>query len=366
MRIRRWRRAVLAVGVIVVGWATRAHAGHVLFDVADRRVLEAVDADTVAAPGRIADLLLVAVLRERLATGDLALTDRVAVLPVAGDRGPRLSAHEPIEIGELLQLLLLSDSRTAAKTLAWAAGPSIGRCLARLQQVIGRLDLTHTSVADDWPFGAAAATATMSVRRGATTARELGRVALAVVGDVELRRRLALDGVPISNGGLIARATDPLIAVDPDRVGADGTAGAQVAVVERNGLELLVATTGPRAREELTATLERGFERYRRIEVVREGQPVGPLVHVHGGIIPTFNAVAAEGWSLTAPHAGAPALSFRLQLPAEIAAPVEVHQPLGELLVEQGGRLLAVVPLVAPQTIAPSGWLDTADRGALR
>lgn len=364
MGISKSRQATLAVAVLVVGWVTQARAGHVLFDVAERRVLEAVDADAGVAPGRTADLLLVAVLRERLATGDLTLADPVTILPVSGDRGPRLSPHEPVEIGELLQLLLLSDSRTAAKTLAWAAGPTIGRCLARLQQVVTRLELAHTTVPDDWPFGVASTTTT-SGRRGSTTARELGRLALAVVGDPELRRRLALDGVPISNGGLIARATDPLIAVDPDHLGSDGASSIRIAVMERNGLELLAVTTGPHAREELTATLERGFERYQRIEVVREGQPVGPMVHVRGGIIPTFNAVAAEGWSVTTSHAGS-ALAFRLQLPAEVAAPVEVHQPMGELVVEQAGHLLAVVPLVAPQAIAPSGWLDTARRDTER
>ncbi len=91
-------------------------------------------------------------LRARVAAGEISLADRVTVLPVAGDRGPRLATHEPVEIGDLLQLLLLSDSRTAAKTLAWAAGPSIGRCLTRMQQMISRLGLTHTTLADDWPF----------------------------------------------------------------------------------------------------------------------------------------------------------------------------------------------------------------------
>ena len=363
MRRSRWCEAVLAVVMLVLG-GTRAFAGHVLFDVTERRVLDAADADTVIAPGRTADLLLVAVLRERLATGEMSLTDRVTVLPADGDRGPRLSPHEPVEIGELLQLLLLSDSRTAAKTLAWAAGPSIGRCLTRLQQVVSRLELAHTSVADDWPFGIASTT-TASAKRGSTTARELGRLALVVVGDAELRRRLALDGVPISNGGLIARATDPLIVVDPERSSSERSAGVLIAFVERDGLELLAVTTGPHARDELTTTLARAFGRYRRVEVVREGQAVGPTVHVRGGIIPTFNAVAAEGWSLTTSRAAGSGVAFRLQLPSEIAAPVEVHQPLGELVVEQGGKLLAVVPLVAPQAIAPSGWLDTAHRDAL-
>jgi penicillin-binding protein len=124
-------------------------------------------------------------------------------------------------------------------------------------------------------------------------------------------------------------------------------------------------TTGPRADDELVSTLERGFHRYRRVELVHEGQAVGPTVRVRGGIIPTFKAVAAEPWALTTTFASPPGLAFRLQLPTEIEAPVEVHQPLGELVVEQNGRVLGVVPLVAPQAIAPSGWLDGAHRAKL-
>jgi D-alanyl-D-alanine carboxypeptidase len=365
MRNVRWWYAAVAAVAIVFGSARAAHAGHVLFDVADHQVLEAADADAVIAPGRVADLLLVAVLRERLASGELSLADRVTILPVAGDRGPHLAATEPIEIGDLLQLLLLSDSRTAAKTLAWAAGPSIGRCLTRMQQVISRLPLTRTTLPDDWPFAATGTPTTGSARRGSTTARELGRLALVVTSDPELRRRLSLDGVPISDGGVIARATAPLIATHVDSVApalSGSTTGARLALAERDNLGLLAVTTGPQAGTELSEILARGFQRYRRIELVREGQMIGPTVRVRGGIIPTFNAVAGEPWAITMPSVAPSGLSFRLQLPAEIEAPVEVHQPLGELVVEENGRVLAVVPLVAPQAIAPSGWLDTARR----
>ena len=116
MRNMRTRRAALALAAVVLSSTSPVAAGHVLFDVDDRQLLEASDADVAIAPARAADLLLVAMLREAIASGEVALTDRVAVLTVAGDRGPHLVTHEPVEIGELLQLLLLSDSRTAAKT----------------------------------------------------------------------------------------------------------------------------------------------------------------------------------------------------------------------------------------------------------
>jgi D-alanyl-D-alanine carboxypeptidase len=373
----RWRAALVAVA-IVSATAAPAGAGHILYDVADRQVLEASAADAVIAPGRAADLLLVAVLHERIAAGELSPVDRVTVLPVAGDRGPHLSPQEPVEIGELLQLLLLSDSRTAAKTLAWAAGPSIGRALVRMQELSERLGLTQTSLAEDWPFAAGmtakASPGAARVRRGTTTARELGRLALAVVSDPEIRRRLSLDGVPISNGGLIVRATAPLVSVTTDAPAAPNDDAAKasktppevrIALGERDNLMLLAVATGPDADQQLAIALARGFERYRRVELVREGQAVGPSVRVRGGIIPTVNAVAAEPWAMTTRQQGSAAIGFRLQLPSEIEAPVEVHQPLGELVVEQEGRVLAVVPLVAPQAIAPSGWLDTAQRSTL-
>jgi D-alanyl-D-alanine carboxypeptidase len=287
------------------------------------------------------------------------------VLPVAGDPGPRLAAHDPVEIGELLQLLLLTDSRTAAKTLAWAAGPSIGRTLTRMQQAAARLGLKHTAPADDWPFGTGVNASGTTGRRGATTVRELGRLTLALLSEAEIRRRIALDGVPISNGGLIVRATSPLIALQSDAATTPAVESAtspdvRIALAERDNLSLLAVVAAPRPDETLVATLDRGFHRYRRVEVVREGQAVGPTVHVRGGIIPSFNAVAAEPWALTTKESKASPLSFRLQLPKQIDAPVEVHQPLGELVVERDGRVLAVVPLVAPRAIAPSGWLDTA------
>jgi D-alanyl-D-alanine carboxypeptidase len=352
---------------MILGSVSPAAAGRIVFDVTERQVLEAVDADAAIAPARVADLLLVVALRERLAAGDLALTDRVAVLPVPGDRGPHLAAHE-LEIGELLQLLLLTDSRTAAKTLAWAVGPSIGRTLARMQQVGAKLALTHTEVAEDWPFGASAATPAATRRRGATTTRELGKLALVLVSDPELRRRLTLDGVPISNGGLIVRATTPLVALHEDGVAVPTplAGDVRIAFAERDNLTLLAVATGPHADEEVATALERGFERYQRVELVREGQQVGPTVRVRGGIIPSFTAIAAEPWALTTRQGAPNGLAFRLQLPSQVDAPVEVHQPLGELVVEREGKVVAVVPLVAPQAIAPSGWLDTARRSDAR
>ncbi len=363
------RRATLLLVVTVLGIASPAVAGHVLFDVAERHVLEAADADTLIEPGRVADLLLVAVLQERLATGALDASTRVPVLHVPGDREPAASIQNPLEIGELLQLLLLSDSPTAAKSLAWAVGPSIVRALTRMHEMALLLGLRRTTISDDWPFVSSVSTPGTAKRRGGTTVREMGRLALTIASNPEMRRRLALDGVPIADGGLIVRATAPLIVIHEDGgsgLPAGSGGSARIAMTERQGLDLLAVATGPDADQELAATLERGFARHRRVEVIRVGQVIGPTVRVRGGMVASFNAVASEPWAMTT-GAAAPTTSvaFRVQLPTEIEAPIELHQPLGELVIERGGQMLAVVPLIAPQAIAPSGWFDTARGSSL-
>jgi hypothetical protein len=243
-----------------------------------------------------------------------------------------------------------------------------------MHEVATRLKLSRTEVAEDWPFNAATttapppATAGATRRRGATTVRELGTLALVIVSDPDLRRRLSLDGVPISNGGLIVRASAPLVVMheEPQASAATPTGDVRIAFAERDTLALLAVTNGPRAEDDLATALARGFQRYRRVELVREGQSVGPTVRVRGGIIPSFNAIAAEAWALTTQQGATNGLAFHLQLPSQVDAPVEVHQSIGELVVERDGRVVAVVPLVAPQAIAPSGWLDTARRSDAR
>jgi len=362
-------RGCLATVVVVllqlslVRWAD---AGYVLADLSDTEPLELFDADAPIRPGRAADLLLVAALRERLITGALSLSLRVPVLPVVGDHGPRLDGHEALELGELLQLLLLTDSRTAAKSLGSVIGPGLTQALARMRRIADQLGLRQTDVREDCLIPSTSRLrGTGTACSGTTSLRDLTRLAIDIASDEEMRRRLSLDGVPIADGRLIVRAVSPLIwiATAPTaRPAAPQPPGPAIAVDEREGLTLLAVTEAPSssALEGARRVLEDGFSRYQRVVILRAGQSVGRDVEVRGGIIARFKAVAAEQVAITTRRDSGARLGLRLQLPDTVHAPIEVDEPIGELVVERDDRLFAVVPLVAPMSIAPSRWLDTA------
>ena len=379
-RAAGWRIATAVSALTAAGWcvatvllATPACAGSALVDLTDSEILEAHDANAPLVPGRPLDLLLVEVVRERVAAGALSLATAIPVLALPNDPGPSLAGHERLPVGELLQLLLLADSRAAARSLAAAAGPGEERARARMRRVAARLDLHATVLPDDWPSPPRPpSSAARAASAGRTTTADLARLATAVVRDHEIRRRLALDGVPIADGGVIVRATAPLIAVNPPRapVTAHGTphvaarteAQPAIAVGSRGDLAMLAVTTGAAAEREAWDVVERGLARYERIPVVRAGQRIGHDVHVRGGSSPSFGAVAAEAFAVTARRNSRLSVGLMLQLPAAVEAPVAANQPVGELVVELGGRIVGAVPLVTPGAIARGRWLGRGRR----
>jgi D-alanyl-D-alanine carboxypeptidase len=383
-----------ALVAMLCALAAPSRAAVVLVDLDDAEILDASGADMPIVVGRTLDLLVLEVVRERVRSGALASDDIVAVLPVAGDPGPALAARA-LPVQELVQLLLLTDSRTAARSLLAAVGAGEERGRARLKDAAHRLGLRRTDVRDDWPAGAAPragvpapaassaariAVATTAAARGVpsphaaavdagatSSLREVARLAIAVLTDPAMRRRLTLDGVPIANGALIVRASAPLIGLmdAPARSAPDETltdVGPVLLLGSRDGLDLIAIASGAGADGQARAALARGRTRYERVEVVRAGQPVGRKVKVHDGVIPWFSAVAAQSFAVTVPRTRAGSLRLMLQLPAVVSAPLDREQPVGELVIARGERLLGAVPLVAPLAVAPSRWIDTAQQ----
>jgi D-alanyl-D-alanine carboxypeptidase len=354
---------VASLAAILVA-VPRAHAGHALVDALDGTTLEATEPRSAVAAERALELLLVEVVRERIAAGALRFASVVPMTVVGDDATAARVAHGHLAVGELLQLVLLNRSRSALSSLATAAGPGPDQARARLRRAALRLGLHDTAVPDRWPQEVSGA--------ARTTVGDLARLVGALVQDAELRRRLTLDGSPIADGALIVRTTDPLIACAPPAevprpagarpatLGADPPAA--LALESRDGLDLLAVASGDDAPAAVWRTLEDGFARYRRVELVHAGTPVGADIEVKGGATDRFTAIAAQAFALTVPRHGPFSLNAWLQLPGRVLAPVEANQSVGELIFAQGGTIVGAVPLVAPASIAPSGWIDTARR----
>jgi D-alanyl-D-alanine carboxypeptidase len=347
---------VAVLATVLAAPAAPSWAGHVVADPADGRLLEAVDADVPVESRLVSALLVVELVRGALATGALKAPTPVPIEHAPGGTTPDLGAAPELPVGELLQLLLLTGSPTAARSLAAAVAPEPGTARALLLRAAVRLGLAVSE-----PPNARGPVTIESPLQ--TTARDLARLGMRVAADADLRRRLDRDGVPIADGQVIVRAMAPLIATHPPSGRKTRTPSAVMLLGRKDGLEVLVVATGTEADAEAATALEAALAMYERVTIVGAGQEIGPAIEVPNGIIPSFRAVAAEPFALTTRAGAHPELAARLQLPAQLEAPVDVRRTVGELVLEENGAIVAVVPLLAPRTIAPRRWLDAAAGG---
>ncbi|MEB3220935.1 MAG: D-alanyl-D-alanine carboxypeptidase family protein [Candidatus Sericytochromatia bacterium] len=105
--------------------------------------------------------------------------------------------------------------------------------------------------------------------------------------------------------------------------------------------------------------LSYGLERFENVAVARKGEIVG-TVPIQAGHTRMVEVIAPRDVTVSLPlgQADRVALQQVWQLPDELVAPVNQNQPVGQLIVRQGERVLQTVPLVAAATVpvAATPW----------
>ena len=129
------------------------------------------------------------------------------------------------------------------------------------------------------------------------------------------------------------------------------------ASAERDGMELIAVAMGSETSQKRNdacrGMLDFGFANYAHFTPALTEPAAVP---VKLGVSETVSAVLAEPGPLLVKKGEQ--ITTRTELMEEIDAPVEAGQPLGELTVERGGEVLAVLPLVAEGAVEKLTWSD--------
>jgi serine-type D-Ala-D-Ala carboxypeptidase (penicillin-binding protein 5/6) len=123
-----------------------------------------------------------------------------------------------------------------------------------------------------------------------------------------------------------------------------------VNAAERNGRLLvgviLGAVDSNQRNVDMESMLDLGFSEFTTQTVFRAGAPFGD-VPVKTGLARMVPAVAAEGFSASAPISGSAKVIADAKLTDQVTAPVTAGQELGVVEIKENGQLLGTVPLVA-------------------
>jgi serine-type D-Ala-D-Ala carboxypeptidase (penicillin-binding protein 5/6) len=286
-------------------------------------------------------------------------SDVVTVAPGAarvGESSIELRAGERITVRDLLEGALIQSANDAADALAYYVGHGDeARFVAMMNARARQLGLRDTHY--DRPDGLDAPGHVSSAHDVTLLARMLMRRAIV--------RSIVRQQTAEISGGRVLHTWNDLLGTFPGvfgvKTGHTSAAGwNEVAALGRGGVIVYGTILGSPDREtrneDLTALLRWALTRYRRVPVVRPGH-VYARVQVGYGHSPVA-LVPARG--LIRPVRIDQPVVQRTVTQAAATLPVRRGQPLGEIRVYQGPRLVARDALVAERTVERPGVLGRA------
>lgn len=375
----RWS-AVMLLALNVPGRAVAAPPGEVdpppatiVIDANTGQVLREHDADSSRPQGSLNQLMLLLLSLEQSTLGALPLDVPVTVSPAAvsatagGMRVP-LRAARAYLLSDLLKAVTIAAANDAAVGVAEAIAGSVPACIDLMNARAQRLGMTATRYTSIGGVGAA-----KDAAPDTTTARDLARLAQVLVRQRPVLDWASLSGVPFDGGSVLLRNTNQLLGalagadglqVSATRAARGGGSYSIAATAQRDNLRLIAvvldATDTSTRYGSAADLLEWGFAQYRRIDVVRKDDPVNVPVQVLNGTAGQVTPVAGQSLSLLRRRDEEPDLQVRYQLPAAVMAPLKRRQPIGEIIVQEHGQVIGVVPILSPTAVAATSILSAA------
>jgi serine-type D-Ala-D-Ala carboxypeptidase (penicillin-binding protein 5/6) len=265
--------------------------------------------------------------------------------PSVGESTINLQQGERLKVGDLLRAALIQSANDAAYALATDVGGTVKKFVQMMNERAAELglDRTHYVVPDG-----------LDTPGHYSTARDTYTLARQDMKHMLFRRIVARSGGQIA-GGRTLYAWNDLLRTYPGAIGiktghTDKAGWSEIAAAERDGITMYaVILGGPtrgRRNHDLSALLDWGFGHYGRVQVISRAKPYAEVN------VPFSDnqvaLVAEDGVRVTVPldHT----LVQKIVAPNTLDLPVAQGDPVGEIVVYDGDRVVARRPLVSTET----------------
>lgn len=340
------------------------YRGAILVEMTTGQVLFAKNENLAWPPASMVKIVTVLVAMDAVAAGEVSLDDSVVASKWAESMGGTqvwLAEGERFPLRDLLEAVLVGSANDAAVAVAEHVGGSVSGFVERMNAKARSLGMTQTRIQSvhGLPPGPGQ---TVDL----TSPRDLAQAAIALRAYPEVWTWAGTKEAPFRDGSFTLRTTNWLLHWYPGitglKTGFINLSGfGVVATAERDGLELVAVVMGAAGKRsslgEASRLLDDGFDGYRFVEPVREGEEVGAQISVSGGTESFFRGRAAEGLRLLLSKEDARDLTVEVRVPGQVRAPVTQGQIVGAVVFVRGQEEVARVDVLAPRNIEAAGFL---------
>ena len=335
----------------------------VLMDAATGTVLQSGNEHERLAPASVTKVMTLLLIMEAIDSGRITWSDTVTASEAAAAKGGSqvfLKAGETMTVEDMVKSIAVSSANDCACAMAEHLAGSEAAFVELMNQRAQELGMndTHfvncTGLDDD----ANAQDHRTSAHDIALMSREL----LTAHPDIKKYTTIWMDSIRGGTFGL--SNTNKLVRFYPGCTGlktgfTSGAGYCLSASAERDGMELIAVAMGSETSQKRNdacrGMLDYGFASFAHYT---PQLPAGAAVPVKLGTADSVNAILSDTAPLLVDRGKLPQVTARATLLPELTAPVEAGAQLGELTVECGGEVLAVLPLVAGEAVERLTWPD--------
>ena len=339
----------------------------ILMDAATGTVLYESNARERLRPASVTKVMTLLLVMEALDSGRIGWDDMVVTSEAAAAKGGRqvyLEVGEQMSLKEMLKSVVVSSANDCATALAEHIAGSEAAFVDMMNQRATALGLTDTHFVnctglDDEPEAA----------EHLTTAYDIAVMSRELLRHDEIRDYTTIWMDTVRGGQFGLSNTNKLVRFYQGatglKTGYTSAAGHCLsASAQREGMELIAvvlhcASSTDRFRS-AEALLDYGFANYALVST----ECPEPLhdVAVELGVVSAVTPVLQETAPILIEKGEQAAVRKRVELLDTVAAPVEAGQVLGTLTIETDSRVLAQIPIVAPEAVEKVSWWEMTVR----
>ena len=337
-------------------------AAALLLEPESGQILFEMNADSPRAVASVTKVMTILLTLEAIEQGRISVDQTLVVSEKASGMGGSqvlLDTGETQTVDVLLKSMIVGSANDASVALAELMYGSQELCVDQMNARAAELGMAHTHFVNCTGLPA---------EGQHTTARDVARMTMAMLRH-ELYFRYSgvwLDEVDHGDGRVTQLTnTNKLIRLydgcDGGKTGSTDEAGYCIAATARRGDMRLIAVVlgAPSGAErfDLAAKMfDYGFANYRLYPVAQRGTKIKGMLPVEGGRPDGVSLVLDGDLTLLVTKGSEQDVALVPELPERVEAPVDVGELIGYVRVEQGGRTLAKLPVVAASASEIKGF----------
>jgi len=329
--------------------------GYIVMEAVSGKVLEEQNSHERRAPASMAKLMTACIVLEKVAAGEVHLTDKVTVSREASKIGGSqvyLKEGESFTLEEMMRAMMIASANDAAYAISeLIAGSSKGfvDLMNEKAKALGMNDTEFASVHGLPP--------SKEQKEDVTSCYDMALLAREVLKYPKVLEWTSTKTGEFRNGTFTLNNHNKLLSrmaeVDGLKTGYYKSTGYNVTATAKKGdvrfVAVVMGSPTAKARDNLAVEkLKKYFGEYTVMNVARKGEQVDKAVVLEDGRYRTVKGIAAADLSVTVMRSRKKDLKRVINVPPSVKGEVRQGQKLGEIVYELDNEVVGKVDIVSP------------------